>query len=87
MQRTSQEYQTRKLAWELCQSPQWSNFLLPLLEGMAAEDVPEVDSLDNAFRASKKQGSRSAAKFIIARVKNKAEQFKKTRVEISEEVL
>jgi len=80
LERSSLEYQRRKLAWELCQSKAWKEFLQPILESKASSSISMIEGLDSAFRAAKEQTEIDYAKWLLSHVERKANEFTKTQV-------
>ena len=80
MHRHSQEYQRRELAWSLRQTPEWSQFLKPLLESYASAVIPPITSVDAGFKASRVQAEIDQANHLLHMVERLANEFKNTQV-------
>ena len=81
MQRDSQEYQHRKMAWELTQSKQWRELLEPLLKRTADDSKRKnIGGLNEAFEVAGHHAEIAYARHILNYVERKANQFINTKV-------
>ena len=80
LDRDSQDYQLKKLAWELCHSPQWVDYLKPLLEKKASFSPKKTTSFDELIQLGNELAERSFAKYLIAHIEGVSERFEHLRV-------